>query len=213
MAITLYYWPGYCSLAGHIVLEWIGADYVLVRADQSFRGSDEYAPINPSRTVPAVLFEDGFALSQNVAILNYLAELYPEARLQGDGSARARARVNRWLSYIAADVHKTFSPLLHPDRILGDELTKEATLARARDQLRAHFTVFEQALGGRDWLVENQRSIADPYLYVLLRWARAARVELSGCVHLDRYYNRFRDDEVIRRILTQEGDTPDPAPL
>lgn len=204
MRTTLYYWPGYCSLADHIVLEWVGADYDLVVADEAYRNSSEYALINPSRTVPAIVFASGFILSQNVAILNYLADLYPEAQLNGNGTPESRALVNRWLAYIAADVHKAFSPLLHPDRILGDPSVHDATLTRARQVLRAHFGIFNDQIGDNDWLVENRRSIADPYLLVLLRWARAVSIDLSGYSHLSRYYHRLRRDPAVERAINQE---------
>lgn len=204
MTIKLYYWPGWCSLSDHIALEWVGADYELVKADEDFRNSTGYAKINPSRTVPAAVFDDGFVLSQNIAILNYIADTYPEAHLLGDGSPRGRAEVNRWLSYIAADVHKAFSPLLHPDRIVGDERAIETTLGQARDRLRGHFQIFDRALQGRNWLVANHRSIADPYLFVLLRWARSVNVDLSRLDNLARYFAELSKDPGVRRALQQE---------
>ena len=92
--MKLYYFPGACSLADHIVLEWIGAPYRAVEVDVAGRRSADYLALNPSGTVP-LLVDGDFVLAQNVAILFYLAELNPRARLLGDGSLSGRADVLR----------------------------------------------------------------------------------------------------------------------
>ncbi|WP_334150483.1 glutathione S-transferase family protein [Hyphomicrobium sp.] len=201
---TLYYYPGYCSLGDQIALEWIGAPYRLIRADDRLRNSVAYAKLNPSRTVPVLVTEDGWVLSQNVAILNFLAESYPGAHLNGDGSVRRRAIINRWLAYIAADVHKAFSPLLHPERIIGNDSSKEAILAHARSTLRMHFGVLDQQLQDNPWIAGPDRSIADPYLFVVLRWAHAVKVDLSDYDTLTAYYRRLRNDADVKVALARE---------
>ncbi|MGH8174151.1 MAG: glutathione S-transferase N-terminal domain-containing protein, partial [Rhodanobacteraceae bacterium] len=92
--MKLYYYPGACSLADHIVLEWIGTDYELIEMSRASVKSPEYLAINPAGSVPLLRHGD-FLLTENVAILSYLADLFPKARLIGDGSARGRAEVMR----------------------------------------------------------------------------------------------------------------------
>lgn len=202
--LKLYYWPGYCSLGDQIALEWLGIEYELVKADEKMRRSDEFASLNPSRTVPVLVTDDGWALSQNVAILNFLAESHPSANVNGDGSIRGRAVVNRWLAYIAADVHKSFSPLLHPERIIGDEASKHAILGQARNTLRMHFGILNKQLAANEWLAGSHRSVADPYLFVVLRWAYAVKVDLGGYDALSTYYRRLCDDPDVKTALMRE---------
>jgi glutathione S-transferase len=120
--MQLYYFPGSCALADHIVLEWTGAKYEAIKLDRAATKSPEFLELNPSGAVP-VLVDGDFVLTQNVAILSYLAELYPDARLYGDGTPRGRAEVMRWLGILNSDMHPAFKPIFgaarfHPDPYL-----------------------------------------------------------------------------------------------
>lgn len=202
---TLYYWPGYCSFATHVVLRWVGAEVALNKVDYDARQSDDYKrDVNPSSTVPALVLPDGFVLSQNSAILNYLADIYPEAGLGGDGTPLGRAKVNRWLGYINSDVHKVFSPLLHPERVPGDTEAQEATKEMARNALRRHFEILDGQLATNEWIAGEQRSIADPYLFVLVRWARAGKLDLGGLDHLLAHYQRLAQDPAVIASMAAE---------
>ncbi|HEU0198086.1 MAG TPA: glutathione S-transferase N-terminal domain-containing protein, partial [Nevskiaceae bacterium] len=108
--MKLYYCPGTCATGTHIVLEWIGAPYMTHRVAIQAPKSSELVAINPSGAVP-VLDVDGWVLTQNAAILNYLADAFPAAKLAGDGTPRARAEVNRWVGLINSDVHPQFGTL------------------------------------------------------------------------------------------------------
>lgn len=203
---TLYYWPGYCSFATHVVLRWVGAEYSLNKVGYDVRQSDEYRrDVNPSSTVPVLVLPDGFVLSQNSAILNYLADTYPEARLGGDGTTLGRAKVNRWLGYINSDVHKVFSPLLHPERVQGNADAQQTTKQVARMMLRRHFEILNDQLATDEWIAGDRRSIADPYLFVLVRWARAGEVDLRGLDRLLQHYQRLAEDpSVIEAMATEK---------
>lgn len=200
--MKLYYSPGACSLADHITLEWVGARYDTVRLSREDRQAEAYLRINPAGAVPA--FEhDGWVLTQNLAILHYLAELHPEAGLAGDGTARGRAEVNRWLAFANADMHPAFHPLFGATAYLG-EAGAAATREAARTRLRGLFERLDRQLEGKEW-VAGQRSIADPYLFVVTRWARAMEVDLSGLENLARYFERMRQDPGVRKALADEG--------
>lgn len=202
--MTLHYWPGYCSLATHIVLRWIGEPYQLKLAGARVRQSDAFKQINPSATVPVLVDDDGWGLSQNVAILNYLAESHPKAGLTGD-DARSRAIVNRWLGYINSDVHKAFSPLMHPERLPGDLAAQQQALENAKTALRRHFEVLDIVLRQHPWIAGARRSVADPYLFVLTRWARDKGVELSNLDGLHAHFERFLRDADVQTALAEEG--------
>lgn len=202
--MTLHYWPGYCSLATHIVLRWIGEPYQLKLAGSSMRQSDAFKQINPSATVPVLVDDDGWVLSQNVAILNYLAESYPEAGLTGD-DARSRAIVNRWLGYINSDIHKAFSPLMHPERLPGNLAAQQQALDNARTVLSSHFEVLDRQLRQHLWIAGSHRSVADPYLFVLTRWARDKGVELGNLEGLHAHFERLLRDVEVQAALAEEG--------
>ena len=199
----LYYSPGACSLADHIVLEWIGKPYEAVRVSREERRTPAYLALNPAGAVP-VFEEDGWVLTQNAAILGYLADTHPEARLGGDGSARSRAEVNRWLATCNSDIHPAFHPLFGANAWLEDEALLEKGKDAARAKLRGLFERVDAQLAGRDWLA-GTRSIADPYLFVVLRWARAMHVDLAGLGNVERFFNAMVGDAGVRRALEQEG--------
>ena len=108
---TLYYALGACSLAPHIVLEWIGAPYEAVKVQY---GSKELLAVNPAGAVPTLREDDGWLLTQAGAILHYLAHKHPQADLAGDASPRGSAELDRWSSFFTGDLHPSFYPIFMP---------------------------------------------------------------------------------------------------
>ncbi len=201
--MKLYSSPGACSTADHIVLEWIGKPYDVEIVSREQRATPEFRKINPAGSVP-VLEDEGWVLTQNAAILHYLCDLHPGTGLDGDGTPKGRAEVNRWLSFINADVHPAFKPLFGSTAYLEDEAVVEATKAYARNTLRGLFGRVDAQLAGRDWIT-GARSIADPYLYVVLRWAKGSGVDLSGFDNLERFFARMDADPAVRKVLAMKG--------
>ena len=201
--MKLYYSPGACSLSDHIVLEWIGKPYETQRLSRDERAMPAFKAINPAGAVP-VLEVDGWVLTQNAAILNYLADTHPEAQLGGDGSAKGRAEVNRWLAFVNSDVHPTFKPLFGTTAYLDDPAAIDKTKENAKASLRTLFERADAQLAGNDWIA-GTRSVADPYLYVTLRWAKGTGVDLSGLDNLARFFARIEADPGVRRVLVEEG--------
>ncbi len=200
--MKLYYSPGACSLADHIALEWIGKPYEAERLSKDQRKSPDYLKINPAGAVPAL--QDGdWVLTQNAAILNYLADTFPESGLGGDGTPRSRAEVNKWLSFANSDIHPAFHPLFGLSAYLGGE-GEEKTKDAAKKKLRGLFERADEQLAGKDWLT-GSRSIADPYLFVVARWAKATGVDLSGLDNLERFVSNMASDAGVRRVLEEEG--------
>jgi glutathione S-transferase len=202
-AMKLYYSPGACSLADHIALEWIGKPDEAVRVSADDRRTPAYRAMNPAGAVP-VLDDDGWVRTQNAAIHNYLADLNPGAGLLGDGSPRGRAEVTKWLAVVNSDIHPAFKPLFGAIAWIGDDALVAKGKEVARDSLRELFARVDAQLAGRDWIA-GTRSIADPYLFVVLRWARALAVDLSGMGHLERFFDAMQADPGVRRALAQEG--------
>lgn len=200
--MKLYYMPGTCSLADHIVLEWIGKPYEACEVARDQLKKD-FLKINPSGSVPA-LDVDGWILTQNAAILNYLADDNPDSGLGGDGSAKSRAEINRWLAFANADVHPSFAPLFGATAYLEDADTIDKTKDAARRKLRGLYEIANNQLKGRDWMA-GTRSIADPYLYVTLRWAEKFGVNLDGLDELACFRNRIEADSGVQKALKAHG--------
>jgi glutathione S-transferase len=200
--MKLYYTPGACSLADHIALEWSGLPYEAVSVPREKRHSPEYLAINPAGAVPA-LDDDGWILTQNAAILQYIADRAPREALAGDGTPRSRAEVNRWLGVLNSDVHPAFKPMFGGVNYLEDAGIIERAKADARSKLRKLFERIDRQLVGREWIA-GSRSIADPYLFVVTRWAKGNHVDLRGLDNLERHFRRMNEDPGVRRALATE---------
>ena len=200
--MKLYYFPGACSLADHIVLEWIGEPYETVKMTPASVKSREYLALNPNGTVP-LLVDGHFVLAQNVAILCYLADRHPTSWLLGDGSVRSRAEVMQWLAFLNSDVHPAFKPIFAPKRFLTDPGLAGAIAETARGHVRTYLGRIDKWLESREWLTD-ERSVADPYLFVLARWAVRVNVGLDGFANLSRFADRMYADPAVRKVIQAE---------
>ena len=158
---TLYYAVGACSLAPHIVLEWIGAPYEAVKVQI---GSKELLAVNPAGAVPTLREDDGWLLTQAGAILEYLAHKHPEAGLTGGDSLRERAEAHRWSAFFTSDMHAAFWPVFMPYRYTADpsEEAKSKVVAAGILLVKKKLDLIEAHLSGREWFLEG-RSIVDAY--------------------------------------------------
>lgn len=195
--------PGACSTADHIVLQWTGLPHEFQIVTREQRATPEYRAINPSGAVPALQVGD-WVLTQNAAILGYLADRAPEAKLCGDGSPESRAEVNRWLAFVNADVHPTFKPLFGATSYLEDQAAIDKSHANARTQLRGLFARADAQLEGKEWIA-GSRSIVDPYLFITLQWAKKNGVDLSGLDNLARFDKRMAQDAGVQAAMKAEG--------
>lgn len=201
--MKLYTLPGACSTACHITLHWSDLPFEVQVLTRDTLKTRDFLEINPTGSVPALVDGD-FRLTQNAAIVGYIADLAPRAGLAGDGSARQRAEATRWLAYCNADVHPAFHPLFGPSRFIDDESRFDAVKAAARRRIRGLYEAAERELQGRDWIA-GFRSFADPYLYITLRWASKAGVDLSGYDQLAAFVRRMEADAGVQAALQAEG--------
>ncbi len=201
--MKLYTKPGACSTADHIALQWTGQPFEVQVMTAPELKAPEYLAINPSGAVPAIVDGD-FVLTQNAAIMGYIADSYPHAQLAGDGSPRQRAIATRWLSFVNSDLHPAFSPLFGPAKFIGDEAQYEAVKSAARKRLRGLFETADRQLADKQWLA-GFRSFADPYFYITLRWAGNVGVDLSGLDHLAAHRQRMENDPGVQAALKAEG--------
>jgi glutathione S-transferase len=202
--MKLYSMAGTCALSVHIVLEWIGAPFeveVMTRGDNH---ADAYLAINPSGQVPALQLDDGRVLTEALAILTYLADCYPSAALGGGEDPYDRYALAQLMSYLTSEVHVAFKPFFTPQRFLDDDSQFEALQAKAFVVLAPMLQHLEKRLGKNRFILAGRRSVADPYLYVLLRWAENAPTGLTPYPNLARYRETLDRDPHVMRALSQQ---------
>ena len=201
--MKLYSKPGACSTADHIALQWTGQPFEVELLDKDSMKAPAYLAINPAGSVPALVDGD-FVLTQNAAIMGYIADSFPQAGLTGDNSPRQRAEAARWLSFVNSDLHPAFKPLFAPTRFLADERLHAELKDNARQQVRALFAQADRQLAGKEWLA-GFRSVADPYFYLTLRWAGGLGVDLSGLDNVAAFKARMEADAGVQAVLKAEG--------
>ncbi|MFG3446991.1 MULTISPECIES: glutathione S-transferase N-terminal domain-containing protein [unclassified Stenotrophomonas] len=201
--MKLYSKPGACSTADHIALQWTGQPFEVELLDKDTLKAPAYLAINPAGSVPT-LVDGSFVLTQNAAIMGYIADSYPQAGLGGDGSPQQRAEANRWLAFVNSDVHPAFSPLFAPAKFIADDGQYDAIRDAARKRLRGLFETANRQLADKPWLA-GFRSYADAYFYITLRWAAGAKVDLTGLDNLAAFKTRMEADTGVQAALKAEG--------
>lgn len=192
--MKLYLAPGACSLADHIALHEAGFDFERIRVDLRTRRTEDgrdFTEINPKGYVPALVLDDGQLLTENVAILCWVAERAPQLAPAGE---LRRIRLIEMLAFIATEVHKPFVRAFFP--------TSEAEKTAAREAIGTRLGFLSERLAG-DYLFGREASVADAYLYVMLRWARMS--ELSVPEPLPAYALRMEARPAVRLALQHEG--------
>jgi glutathione S-transferase len=193
--MKLYYTPGACSLAPHIALAESGLGYTLDKVDlktHTVDGKDYYA-VNPKGAVPALEMEDKDLLTENAVILGYIAD--KAGKLAPPAGSKPRLRLQEWVAYITTEVHKTLGALFNP--ALPEEARK-IFIANGAKKL-AHVS---DKLGDR-YLTGDEFTVADGYLYVMLRWAQFHKVDISD--KLRAYFKRVEERAGVQRALKEEG--------
>lgn len=197
--MQLYFSPLACSMASRITLYEAGGTATFIEVDpKSKRTLDgvDYLTINPLGIVPALRTDDGELLLENAAILQYLAEAYPQANL-APRSGFAKARLQQWLSFIGTELHKAlFVPLF--DKTLADS-TKAKTLETGNKRL----AYLDKHLQGRDYLLDRF-SIADAYLVTVLNWKIATPVALEAWPAISAYFARVKARPAVAKAMQEE---------
>jgi glutathione S-transferase len=199
--MQLYFSPLACSMATRIALYEAGADATFVQVDGKAKrtrpdGDDFYA-VNPLGLVPALRTDDGEVITENAAILQYVADHFPAAQL-APTAGLPRTRLQQWLCFIGTELHKaTFGPLLGSD-------VPEGAKAYALEKSSGRLGVVEKHLTGRDTLLDRF-SVADAYLTTVLFWTRATPIVLAKWPALKAYLERMRQRPSVARALAEEG--------
>lgn len=199
--MKLYYSPGACSQAPHIALREAKVSFDLVKTDiraKKLEDGSSYLEINPKGSVPALQLEDGTVLTENAAILQYIGDLAPDSGLLPRLGDFRRYRAIEWLNYVATELHKGFGPLWNPG---APDEAKEG----ARRLLGARFDYVEERLGGGQYLLGDQFTLPDAYLFVILGWTRIHGIDLTRWPGLSAYEARIAARPLVVETLGAEG--------
>ncbi len=201
--LKLYYMQGACPLVPHVALEWAKADFEAVKMVHDELKTPEFLALNPLGSVP-VLQDGDWSLTQNMAILDFINTQYPEAKLLGKGDVRQQAKARQWLAFANADLHSTFNYVFNPNRFIEGEGEGAQIRARAMLQVSDYFGLVNEALNNQDYLT-GKLTIADVYVYVVLRCAKAFNIDLSHLDKLEGFYQRVEADEGVQKALKTQG--------
>jgi glutathione S-transferase len=184
--MKLYYMKGACSLASYISLTEAGIKFEPVEIDhktRKTRDGENLDTINPKGYVPILRLDNGEILTENVAVLDYIADLNPAAKLAPAAGTLGRYRLLELLAYINSEIHKNFGPLFNPSN-------SEDIKNFARTNLKKRLDWLDNALGSKTFLMGDQFTVADAYLYVVLSWATHVGIDLNKWPTLKRHNER-----------------------
>ncbi len=199
--MKLYYSPGACSLSPHIVLHEAGLAYTPVLASTKSHklqdGTDFYT-INPLGYVPVLELDDGTRLREGPAIVQYLADQAPHKNLAPANGTLARYRLQEWLTFIGTELHKSFGPLFTPG-------TPEDYKPQVRERLLGRLQWVDGELAHKPYLMGEQFTVADAYLFTVSNWCGHVGVDISGLQHLAAYRERIAARPAVQAAMKAEG--------
>jgi glutathione S-transferase len=199
--MKLYYSPGACSLSPHIVLREAGYGFEIEKVDLGAKKTEsgaDYKAINPKGYVPALKLDDGRVLTEGPAIVQYLADAKPETKLAPANGTPERYRLQEWLNYITAELHKRIGSLFNPKM-------PEAWQGEIRTQIGNQLDYLSKQLDGRSFLLGDSFSVADPYLFTILGWTKHVGIDLAKWPVLQAYVGRVAQRPAVQAALKAEG--------
>ncbi|ROP61956.1 glutathione S-transferase [Enterobacter sp. BIGb0383] len=199
--MKLYYKAGACSLAPHIILRESGRDFTMESVDlmqKKLENGDDYFAIAPKGQIPALLLDDNTLVTEAVVIMQYLADAVPDRQLLAPVGSINRYKTLEWLNFIATELHKGFTPLFRPD-------TPEDFKPVVRGLLEKKLQYVNTSLEGNEWISGQRFTIADAYLYNVLRWAHAVKLQMAGLQNIEAYMARVAARPAVVAALAAEG--------
>lgn len=199
--MKLYFAPDACSLSPHIVLRELDLPFELIRVNnrtkRSADGGDFYR-VNPKGYVAALMLDDGKVITEGAAIVQYLADLRPEAALAPPNATFERVRLQEWLNFITSEIHAGSSPLFNSS-------LPEEVKTRFRDTLRRRLDFVAQTLDEQAFLLGEAFSVADAYLFTVLRWMDQFSIDLKYWPSITRYMSLISQRRSVQTALAAEA--------
>jgi glutathione S-transferase len=198
--MNLYYSPGACSLAPHIVMREAGIPVDLMKVDlkaKQFDGGD-YKQVNGKGYVPAVKLADGSVLTEAPVIMQYLADQKPDSGLAPKAGSMDRYKLQEWLNFITSELHKGMGNFFNP--ALTEDWRKAVS-----DRLAMRFDWLEKQLEGKQYLMGDKFTVADAYLFTILNWAAPSKFDMSKWPGLQAYHKRVAGRPKVQEAMKAEG--------
>lgn len=197
--MKLYFSPGACSLAPHIIARELGIDIELDRVkDKKTSSGEDFWAINPKGYVPALKLDDGQLLTEGPVIGQYLAESKAGSTLLPPAGTMERLRLQELLGYINSEIHKSYTPLFYPN-------TPEETREDRRAYLKKRYALLDAQLARGPFLTGDAFTIADAYLFVVTNWAKLVNVDLSEHKNLAAFQQRVAERPAVQAAMKAEG--------
>ena len=199
--MKLYYLKGACSLASYIALCETGLKFeatAIDRATKKTADGEDFSQVNPKGYAPALRLDDGQVLTENVAVLQYIADLKPESKLAPPAGTLERYRLIEWLAFINSEVHKSISPLFVPT-------ASEDVKNFARNNLTRRLDWLDAQLGSRNFLTGDNFTVADAYLFVVLGWFGHVGLDITKWPKLQAFHQRVAARPSVDKALRAEG--------
>lgn len=199
--MKLYYTPGACSLASHIVAREAGIELALEKVDLATKRTEsgaDYFSVNPKGYVPALELDNGEILTEGPVIAQYLADLKPDSGLAPANGTWERYRLQEMLAFISTEIHKGYGPFFDP------RLTPEAREERVA-YMRKRFGLVDRMLDGKEFLLGDRFTAADAYLFVMAGWKDFLKVDLSGFDNVLAFHERIGRRPAVQAAMRAEG--------
>jgi glutathione S-transferase len=199
--MKLYYAPGACSLAPHIVAREAGLKLDLDRLDFATRrteAGEDFSAVNPKGYVPALRLDSGEVLTEVATLVQYLADQAPQSGLAPAAGTIERYRLQEWLTFVSTEIHKGFGPLWKPD-------TPEAMKDIVRANLAKRFAWLDGELAKRPYLTGERFTAADAYLFTVVNWTNFHAIDLAPYPNLKAFMDRVAARPAVREALQAEG--------
>jgi glutathione S-transferase len=203
MNMQFFYAPTSISLAAHIVLDEAGAQYAprLIDLALNEQRSEAYLSINPKGRVPALATDDGL-LTETPAILDYLAQAYPEADLLPNGGRFARARALEFNAYLCSTVHVAHAHKNRGRRWADDEAALEAMRRHVPNSMLNACSLIEADMLKGPWVMGEQYTVCDPYLFAISRWLESDGVDINQLPRIAAHRLRMRQRPAVARLMS-----------
>ncbi len=201
--MKLYYSPGACSLATHIVLNEVGTPFEIQK--MSLNNKASVTEIHPKGYVPLLKLDDGTILTEGVVIMQFLADQKPELNLMPKAGTMERYRAQEWLNYIATEIHKGFSPLFAADRMIKDEAARASFKELTKENLHKRFAWLDSEMASKNFLMGDQFTVADAYLFTCMSWGKYVAFDTAAFKNLANWNARIYQRAAVQKSLQVEG--------
>ena len=200
--MKLYYSPGACSLAAHIVIAELGIGTKTIKVDlktHTTESGEDFFSINKKGYVPYLEIDQTKNLSEGVAILQYLADLHPEKNLAPEAGTFERYQLQEWLTFISSELHKAIGTFFTPDAL------SEAGVEQVTKRIQARLRIVETQLTSNEFLLGKTFTIADAYLFTILSWCKMMSIDISEYTKITVYLEKIANRPSVQAAMKEEG--------